>query len=245
MIRTLIIDDEANNRERLARMITDNFPTIEIIGEADGVGTGIHAIEHLRPELVLLDIKMADGDAFDLLKKIGDIFFKIIFITAYEEYALKAFRFSALDYVLKPVLIENLKVALERAENQIMGDLKLQLTNFHSNLKAKENKTLVLKTMEKIILVDITEIIRCEADWNYTVFYTREGKKYMISHPLKEYEEVLGDHGFFRVHKSHIVNISFIESYDKKTDNVILKDKSSLPVSRRKKNELMELFERL
>jgi two-component system LytT family response regulator len=245
MIRTLIIDDEANNRERLARMINENFPNIDIVGEADSVGTGVEAIKTLQPELVLLDIRMADGDAFDLLGKLEKIFFKIIFITAYEEYALKAFRFSALDYLLKPVLVDNLSAALERAENQVMTELKLQLNSLQSNLSPKENKTIVLKTMEKIYLIDVKDILRCESDWNYTQFFTEEGKKYMVSHPLKEYEEMLEGYGFFRIHKSHIVNISFIESFDKKSDMVVLKDKSRLPVSRRKKNELMELFDRL
>jgi len=245
MIQTVIIDDEENNRQRLARMIGDNFPNINLIGEADGVESGVEAIEKLRPELVLLDIKMGDGDAFDLLEKINNIFFKIIFITAYEEYALKAFKFSALDYLLKPVLNENLKTAFERAENQIMDDLKLQLSTLQLNRQSPKHKTIVLKTSEKIFLVDISEIIRCESDWNYTRFFTREGKKYMVSSSMKEYEDILEDHGFFRVHKSHIVNISSIDNFDKRNGFVILKDKTRLPVSRRKKNELLELFDRL
>ena len=245
MIQTIIIDDEENNRERLTRMINDHFPNISIIGEADGVESGIQTIEKLRPELVLLDIKMADGDAFDLLEKIGNIFFKIIFITAYEEYALKAFKFSALDYLLKPVIVENLKTAFERAENQILTDLKLQLSTLQLNLRSPKNKTIVLKTSDKIYLVEVPEIIRCESDVNYTRFFTKEGKKYMVSCPMKEYEDILEDHGFFRIHKSHIVNISSIDNFDKKNGVIILKDKTRLPVSRRKKNELLELFDRL
>lgn len=245
MIRTLIIDDEENNRERLARMITDHFPNISIIGEADGVESGVKAIEKLRPELVLLDIKMADGDAFDLLSKVDKIFFRIIFITAHEEYALKAFKFSALDYLLKPVLVENLRTAFERAENQLLADLKLQLSNLQSNLQSPKHKTIVLRSSDKISLVDISEIVRCESDWNYTRFFTKEGKKYMVSCPIKEYEEILEEHGFFRIHKSHIVNISCIDSFDKKEDSLILKDETRLPVSRRRKNELLEIFNRL
>jgi two-component system LytT family response regulator len=245
MIKTLIIDDEENNRERLTRMIENNFKNINIIGEADSVKTGIMAISKLRPELVLLDIKMGDGDAFDLLEKLDNIFFKIIFITAYEEYALKAFKFSALDYLLKPVLVENLRIAIERAENQIMADLKLQLSSLQSNFHARKSKTIVLKSSDKIFLINIQDIARCESDWNYTIVFTMEGNKYMVSQPLKEYENMLEDHGFFRIHKSHIINISFIESFDKKNDRIILKDKTKLPVSRRKKVELLELFKRL
>jgi len=208
MIQTLIIDDEENNRERLIRMITDHFPGFSVIGEADGVESGLLAIRNLRPELILLDIVMADGDAFDLLDRIDKFFFKIIFITAHEEYALKAFKFSALDYLLKPVLVENLKVAFERAETQLLTDLKLQLSNLQVNLHSPKNKTIVLKASDKIFLVDIPKIIRCESDWNYTRFFTKEGKKYMVSCPIKEYEEILEDHGFFRIHKSHLVNIT-------------------------------------
>lgn len=245
MIKTIIIDDEENNRLRLTRMIGDNFPNINIIGEADGVESGLKLIRIRKPELVLLDIMMADGDAFDLLEKLDNIFFKIIFITAYEEFALKAFKFSALDYLLKPVLVQNLKVAFERAENQIMTDLKLQLSTLQMNLQSPKNKTIVLRTSDKLFLVEISEIIRCESDWNYTRFFTKGGKKYMVSQPIKEYEDILEDYGFFRIHKSHIVNISSIDSFDKKNSLIILKDETRLPVARRKKNEFLALFDRL
>ncbi len=244
MIRTLIIDDNLNNRLHLSGMISDFFPNISVMGEADGVQTGIQAISKLRPELVLLDIKMGDGDAFDLLKGIDNIFFKIIFVTAYEEYAMKAIKFSALDYLLKPVTIEDLKIAFDKAENQILNDLKIQLSTLQLNLSSSKNKIIVLRTSDKIYLVEVMEIIRCESDGNYTLFYTKEGQKYMVSNPMKEYEDILEDHGFFRIHKSHIVNTSFINSYDKE-GYVVLKDKTMLPVSKRKKSELLELFSRL
>lgn len=244
MIRTLIIDDEKRNRLRLIGMIENNFPNISIIGEADGVKSGLETIQKLRPELVLLDIKLMDGDAFDLLQRIDNIFFKIIFITAYEEYALKAFKFSALDYLLKPVLIDELKIALGRAENQILNELKLQVSSLQSNLKSPKNKTIVLRTSEKIFLVEVSDIIRCEADGHYTFFHTISGKKYIVSNPIKDYEDILEELGFLRIHKSHIVNLSFIDSFDKE-GYVLLKDNTSLPVARRKKNDLLEAFTRL
>jgi len=244
MIRTLIIEDENKNRIRLRRMTENHFPNISIVGEADGVETGLKAIKDHKPELVLLDIKLEDGDAFELLEKVDKIFFKIIFTTAFEEYALKAIKFSALDYLLKPVIVEELKVAIDKAESQILNDLKLQFSTLQLNLNSPKNKTIVLRTMEKIYLVEIMEIVRCESDGQYTRVFTREGKKYMVSNPMKEYEDILEDHGFFRIHKSHIVNLSFIDSFDKE-GYVILKDNTSLPVARRKRNELIEVMTKL
>ncbi len=246
MIRTIIIDDEENNRIRLKQMISKNFPQISIIGEADGVATGLEAITNLNPELLLLDIQMDDGNAFDLLKKLDSINFKIIFVTAYEEYALKAIKFSALDYLLKPVVIDELGVALAKAENQILADLKLQLASLQTNLQTPKNKTLALRTSERIYLLEVNNIIRCEADRNYTYFFVNDQKKHIVSQPMKEFEDILKEFGFIRIHKSHLINMSFIESFDKADGGyVVLKDKTQIPVSRRKKNELMEIFGRL
>ena len=126
-----------------------------------------------------------------------------------------------------------------------LTDLKLQLSTLQLNLRSPKNKTIVLRTSEKIFLVEISEIVRCESDWNYTRFFTKEGKKYMVSCPIKEYEDILEDQGFFRIHKSHLVNISCIDSFDKRNSLLIMKDETSLPVSRRKKNELLEIFSAL
>jgi len=244
MIRTLIIDDNKNNRLRLSDMINEYFPNISVVGEADGVQSGMQAIDKLKPELILLDIKMGDGDGFDLLKQISNIFFRVVFVTAHEEYAMKAIKFSALDYILKPATVEDLKVAFDKAEKQILNDLKIQLSTLQLNLNSSKNKTIILRTSDNIYLVEVMEIIRCESDGNYTLFYTNEGRKYMVSTSMKEYEDILEDHGFFRIHKSHIVNVAFINSFNKE-GYIVLKDKTTLPVARRKKSELMELFARL
>jgi len=246
MIRTLIIDDEENNRQRLAGLIQEHFPNISIVGEADGVASGLKAIEEYNPELVLLDIKMADGDAFDLLQQIKNISFKIIFVTAFEEYALKAFKFSALDYLLKPVAVDDLRIAFDKAERQILTQLKLQIATLNGNMRNNNSKTLVLRTAEKIFFIETKDIIRCESDRNYTYFFVKENRKHIASQPLKEYEEILQDHGFFRIHKSHMINLSYIESFDKADGgSIILKDKTELPVARRKKAELLEVFTKL
>jgi len=246
MIRTLIIDDEENIRLRLKDMILENFPQITVVGEADGVESGVKAIENLKPELLLLDIQLDDGNAFDLLKRVKQISFKVIFATAYEEYALKAIKLSALDYLLKPVSVEDLRIAFEKAENQILAELKLQLATLQNNLQSPKNKTIALRTSEKIYLLEVNNIIRCEADRSYTYFFVNEQKKHIVSQPMKEFEEMLKEHGFVRIHKSHLINMSYIDSFDKADGGyIILKDKTEIPVSRRKKSELLERFSKL
>ena len=246
MIRALIIDDEKKNRDLISGLLSQYFPNIDIVGQAEGVKSGLGAINQHRPDLVLLDIKMEDGNAFDLLQQIPEINFKIIFITAYEEYALKAIKFSALDYLLKPVSVEDLRQAFVRAENQILAELKQQLATLHSNLQSPKDKTLVLRTSEKIFLVGVKDIIRCEADRNYTCFHVNGQRKYLVSQPMGDYEELLEEYGFLRIHKSHMVNIAFIDNFDRTEGGaIILKDRTELPVARRKKIELIERISRL
>jgi len=246
MIRTLIIDDEKNNRQMIADLLEKHFPHISVIGEAEGVASGLKSIRQLTPDLVLLDIRMEDGDAFDLLNQIETINFKIIFITAYEEYALKAIKFSALDYLLKPVALEELKSAIEKAEKQILKDLNIQLAELKNNLQPDQKKRIVLHSTEKLQLIPVNEIIRCAAERNYCVFFLENGKKITVSGPVKDFEDILSEQGFFRVHKSHLVNISFVDSYVKADGGyVILTDGTELPVAMRKKNQLMDLFENL
>jgi len=246
MIRTIIIEDEPNNREMLLRLLHENCPNVSVVADAESVRTGVDVILRFHPDLVLLDIKMEDGDAFDLLEQLENIDFKIIFITAFEEYALKAFKFSAVDYLLKPVNAEELIKAIDKVDDQILKDLKLQLSALSNNLKSHESNTIVLKTAENIHLVNVHEIIRCEADRSYTLFFLTNSKKIIISRPLKEVDELLKHQGFFRVHQSHLVNLSFIERFKKSEGGyVILKDSSQIPVAQRKRDLLLEVFNNL
>ena len=243
MIRTIIIDDEQSNREILSSMLQDHFPKADIVGEADSVGSGLEAIRQHSPDLVLLDIRMGDGEGFDILKQLGTIDFKVIFITAFEEYALKAIKFSALDYLLKPVSLPELRSAMNKAETQIIKDLNVQLAELNTNLQAINNKRIVLRTAEKLHLIPVHDIVRCEADRNYSNFFLSNGKKIIVSYPMKDYEDMLVEQGFFRLHKSHIVNLVFVETYVKSDGGyVILNDGSKLPVADRKKSSLLEIF---
>jgi len=243
VIRTTIIDDERENREIISSLLYKHFPNIDVIGTADGVSTGYDLIRKHSPDLVLLDIKMEDGLAFDLLNHLGYIDFKIIFISAYEEYALKAIKFSALDYLLKPISIKELKAAIEKAEKQIIKDLQLQIVELNNNLHPVNDKRIVLRTFDQLHLIPVKKIVRCEADRSYCKFFLQNGKEIMISYPMKEYEDLLVEQGFIRLHKSHLVNLSFIESYVKSEGgSVILSDGSCIPVSERKKSLLMKLI---
>ena len=246
MINVLIIDDEKTNRKNIRELIEAHCPNLEVVGEADGVASGKEAIRHHTPDLVLLDIRMGDGDAFDLLDQLGSVNFKVIFITAYEEYALKAIKFSALDYLLKPVIPEELKAAVDKAEKQIVKELNFQLSELSKNLQQVKNKRIVLKTVDKLHFIPVQEIIRCEAEKNYTTFYLTEGRKIVVSGSLGDYEDILTEQGFYRLHKSHIVNLNFVESFEKSDGGtVLLTDGSHVPVALRKKNQLIELFGKL
>ncbi|MFA6590265.1 MAG: LytTR family DNA-binding domain-containing protein [Bacteroidales bacterium] len=247
-LRTLIIDDEAPARELLAGILENYCHRTELIGFADGVQNGLKAIKSLKPDLVLLDINLEDGNAFDLLREFNEIPFALIFVTAYENYALNAFRFSAVDYIMKPVNIDDLVKAVQKAADKLeQASLGLKLKNFFDNLNSKpEDKKIVLKTQESIHIVKLSDIIRCEADHNYCTFYFVNGKKIVVSRNLGEFEEMLNGLFFFRTHQSHLININHILSFEKNEGGYLkMADNSSVPVSKRKKEELLELFGKL
>lgn len=247
-LRTLIIDDEAPARELLAGILENFCPRSELIGFADGVQSGLKAIKSLQPDLVLLDVNLEDGNAFDLLRELKEISFALIFVTAYENYALNAFRFSAVDYIMKPVNIDDLIKAVQKAADKVeQTSMGLKLKNFFDNLNSKpEDKKLVLKTQESIHIIKVCDIIRCEADHNYCTFYLVNGKKILVSRNLGEYDDLLNGLFFFRTHQSHLININHILSFEKQEGGYLkMADGSSVPVSKRKKDELLELFGKL
>jgi two-component system, LytTR family, response regulator len=248
-MRALIIDDEKKARETIHSIIQMYCEDIVIVGEAAGVEAGVELINSMKPELVFLDINLSDGNGFDLLKKIKNINFKTIFITAYEDHAIKAFKFSALDYILKPVNPDELIAAVAKAKSFLEKDtINLKFETFISNMEniSREIKKIVLKTSDSIHVINVNEIIRCEADRNYTIFMLVSGKKILVSNTLKEYDEMLSNYQFFRAHQSHLVNINHISSYEKKEGGyLIMRDKSIVPVSVRKKETLMSLLEKI
>lgn len=245
MLSIVVIDDEQKARETIITILGMSKTSLQVSGEADSVQSGFDVINETHPDLVLLDITLTDGTGFDLLRKFETIFFKVIFITAHEEYALKAFKFSALDYILKPITAGDLLHAIEKAEHsKIQNETELKLSAFLSNIE--KIRKIVLRTAESIHIVPIKNIVRCEADVNYTMFYTDNGEKLLVSRTLKDFSEMLESSGFFRTHQSHLVNLDHILRYDKVDGgHLVMCDESIVPVSLRKKDELFKLFERM
>ena len=245
MIRSIIIDDDRVIQEQVSKIIETYCPNVSIVAQATDVESGVAAINKHEPDLVLLDIRMPDGSGFDLIKHFDKPDFKIIFVSGYIEYAIKGYKFGAIDYILKPIDNEELACAINKADDMIRYEEKLQLKAMEDNIKAL-NKThkIILKTSEHIHLINIDDIIRIEADGNYSTFYIQDGRKVLVSRAIKEYEESLIDKGFHRIHKSHIVNINKLSYFDK-TDSgdVIMMDGSVVPVASRKKEMLLKLFE--
>jgi len=249
MLKAVTIDDELNARESIAHLCKLTQSEVEIVGEADGVQTGVKVIKKIKPELVFLDIQLEDGTGFEILDQLDHIDFHIIFITAFNEYAIKAFKFAAIDYLLKPINPKEFKAAIDQFINlHEKEDIESKLTAYLSHFKENvaDHKKIILKTAESIHLVKVHDIIRCEADKGYTEFFLRDGNKILVSKGLKEYDELLGDFGFIRTHQSHLINLDYIASFEKADGGYILMtDKSTVPVSSRKREYVFNIFDNL
>jgi two-component system LytT family response regulator len=248
MLRTVIIDDEYHIRDTLVNMLEMNCPDVRVVGQASGVVSGIATIKELQPELVFLDIQMKDGTGFDLLQAMPTIDFKVVFVTAYDHYALQAFRFSAVDYLLKPVNPEQLKEAVTRAGNLIHEDFNKQMKVLEENLKSvtNNNKKIILRTAESIHLLDVGNIICCDSDSSYTTVHTVEGEKIIVSKTLKDYEEMLTECGFYRVHKSYLINLTHIKRFDRQDGGyIVLTNGLKIPVASRKRDEMLGMLEKM
>lgn len=243
MKKAVIIDDIENARILLKKDIEDYCPEIKVVGEADGVVTGMKAIKKQNPDIVFLDINMNDGTGFDILELLEKQNFKVIFTTASDEYAIKAFKFAAVDYLLKPIDIEELQAAVQKAvdtPNTSNAHMSLLLENVSSK---KEVTKIALHTVEKIHICNVVDIIRCEANVNYTTFYFKDGSKILVTKTLKSYDELLHDSGFYRVHQSHLINLKEVKEYVKSDGGyIVMNDSSIVPISSRKKTEVIALI---
>ena len=243
MLSIIIIDDEPKARETIISILKYSSIDLKIAGEADSIASGLDLIHQKQPDLVLLDINLPDGNGYDLLNRLEKINFGIIFITAYEEYAIKAIKFSALDYILKPFKAAELIQAVEKAAEKILGEkYNLQYKALLSNLD--KIRKIVLRTAESLHVVNVKDIIRLEADGNYTRFFLAKGEKLLVSKTMKDFDEMLEDAGFFRTHQSHLVNLNHVLRYEKADGGyLVMDDQSTVPISSRKKDALFELFD--
>ncbi len=246
MYKTIIVDDEPKNMRILKKLLQDYCPQISIIGEAGDVNAAHKIITELNPEIVLLDIEMPYGNAFDLLDKLMPVKFEVIFITAYNNYSIKAFRYSAVDDLLKPVDIRELQDATQKAINRITANrinehVSLLLSNLKDN--ANSNPKIAVPTPEGYVFVHIEDIIRCESNGAYTYIYTVKKERVVASKNIKEYEEILPKTNFFRIHNSHLVNLNRILRYNKgRGGTVTMEDGTELEVASRRRTEFLDNF---
>lgn len=244
-MRAIIIDDEWNNISNLQRIIQEHCPVVEIVATAGNATTAKEIILSHNPDLLFLDIQMPGKTGFELLQSIPHPDFEIIFVTAFDKYGIQAIRFSALDYLLKPVVIADLKTAVERAVQKLREKRKnQQLDNLLVFLQQKnelDSHKIALPSAKETRFVRPSEIMYCEAKNNYTLFYLSAGEKLVISKPLFEYEELLSDYGFIRCHNSFLINRSFVKSLTKENGGgVLLETGVELPVSKQRKEAVKQ-----
>lgn len=249
MIKAIIVDDELGARESLSKMIEKNCKQIEIVAKVDSMLSAFEAITNKEPDLVFLDIEMPNGNAFDLLEKFKNINFNIIFTTAYDHYAIKAIKFSAIDYILKPIDPEELVQAVKRFEEKSgqKATLDKQFKNLLSNVKPENKlKKVGIPDGDGLVFINLSDIIRCDSDGNYTFFILTSGKKIIASRTLGEYEQMFADDNFFRIHRSHLVNLEHVKKYIKGEGGyVVMSDNSQVEVSRRNKTDFLEKLSHL
>lgn len=246
-LRTILIEDEPLVLQSQSALIQKYCPNVEIIGTAQDLSSGKKLIEQSNPDLVLMDIQLAEGTSFELLKSLHQLDFEIIFITAFSQYAIKAIKFNALDYLLKPVDVDDLKEAIKRAiYHRSQKSTNLRLQSFLNNTSSSDHqKIITLHTSETLEFVKVDQIIRCKAEGAYTNFHTVENKTIIVSKNIKTYENLLEGNNFFRPHQSHLINKMHIKKYFKNDGGYILmSDNSKIPVSKYKRSDFLKWIQR-
>lgn len=247
-MKTLILEDEVHNQAYLQLMLGQHCPNVQVVAQAQQVGEALELYLQKQPELILLDVELPDGTGFDFLEKLPQPWPKIIFITAYDHYALQAIRYSAIDYLLKPIRLQDLVEALQKAAMRLHMEQEYTLLQLllQSRREAPSRKRIALPTAERIELIPVADIIRCMAENNYTRFFIRQQTPILVSKNLGEFEEMLQEHGFLRTHQSHLVNVQEVKSWEKRDGGYLqMKDGSRVDVSRgRRERVLQRLFEK-
>ncbi|MBF4471259.1 LytR/AlgR family response regulator transcription factor [Flavobacterium sp. HJJ] len=241
MIKGIIIDDEQNNITNLQRLLEKYCPEVTIIGSSSDADKGIELIKNSHPDLVFLDIQMPEKNGFQVLQELNSYDFEVIFVTAFSQYGIQAIKFSAIDYLLKPIDIEELKKAVAKTSEKLKHkNQNLQLQNLLHHLKENNNSSdhrIAISSLKEIRFVYVKNIVRCESENSYTLFYTDEGETIISTVPLYEYDEMLCVYGFIRCHQSHLVNKKYVKSLLKEDNyTLLLYDQNRIPVSRNKKD---------
>jgi two-component system LytT family response regulator len=246
MIRTVIIDDEPNNIEALKQLLLKYCPRVEVQGVAENIRTGQVLILNTQPDLVFLDIEMPFGNAFELLNNLSPVNFEVIFVTAFDNYAINAIKYSALDYLLKPVNIKELQNAVQKAAERIKTKNitnKIDTLLFNLSVSKPALQKVALPTLDGLVFVNINELVWLEARGSYTFVYMHDQQKIMVSRTLKEFEDILPTENFSRVHQSYIINHFFIKKYNRGRGGTIeMEDGTTIEVSMRKKDEFLSKF---
>jgi two-component system LytT family response regulator len=247
-MKAIIVDDEEKSRRVLRNLLEKFCPEVHVCAEADGIEKAAHLIKDLKPALVFLDIQMPTGNGFDLLKKYESLPFEVIFVTSYDEYAVNAIKFSALDYLMKPVEVDDLKKAVSKAIKKVgTGTTGLQVINLLNNASEDEiEKSVAVHVNEKVMFIKLGTILRIEADNRYAHLHCRDGGTYTVTKTLKEFEEFLvNNKSFVRINKNYMINLNSVKNYSKGEPCIIeTEDGKTFEVSRRKKQEILEVLKR-
>jgi two-component system LytT family response regulator len=244
MIKALLIISDAETSQLAYNTLAAQCAHVDICGKFDAIKTGVAAINAQQPDLLILDVQLADGSGFDLLNHFGAPDFKIIMISSYMEYAVKAIKYNAVDYLLKPLDAEELVIAVNKASDQISREEKLQFKQLADTFKSfNKVEKISLKTTDQLYVVNLSDIVHIEADGNYTTFYLINGRKVLVSKSMRDFEDSLIEKGFFRIHKSFLINLNQISHFDKKDGGfVIMNNGMEVPVASRKREMLLELI---
>ena len=245
MLTAIIVEDMIDALQLLKSDLETRHPEVEIIATAQSVVEAAKVLRKKQPDILFLDIMLGDGTGFDILEIFPDLKSKIIFVTASDEFAIRAFKFAAIDYVLKPYSYEELDLAVDRAKKQIQPN-KERLTILKETLSAPEQKPdkISLHTLDKIIIVSLDDIIRCESDSNNTIFHLQDKRKVFVTKTLKYFADMLKSYSFIRIHQSHLVNLDYVSEYIKSDGGyLMLKNGENVPVSVRKKTEIIEILD--
>lgn len=249
-IQAILVDDEFQSRNLLSRLLTHVADDIEVVGQAASVEEAYRLIREVKPGLVFLDVMLLDATGFDLIKRFDQIDFEIIFTTAHNEYAIKAFRYNAIDYLLKPIDPDELADAIQKARarwNAKEFTSREHLENLYQAVRNPNNlnKKIAIPTSDGFILQPLEEIIYCQAEGNYTQFFLSGQKRLLSSYTLKQYDAMLSDFNFFRAHKSYLINIDHVYQYKKgEGGTVIMSNGAEIEISRRNKEAFMHLFKK-